>query len=178
LKTRAYKDEYYKSPISTKEFIELENKYKVEIVNPPSPRYNAAGPSSLVDQRFGSENYHDGRWMGWQGQDAEILIDLQELKKLSTVGVNVMQNQGAWIFLPSSIEVLGSSDGTSYTSIFSSNPELKENTNGTQLNKYAGQTDTEVRFLKIIVKPYETLPDWHAGAGGKPFIFIDEIIIE
>jgi len=37
---------------------------------------------------------------------------------------------------------------------------------------------TQVKYVKIIATPaFDQIPDWHLGAGGKPWIFADEIII-
>ena len=36
----------------------------------------------------------------------------------------------------------------------------------------------KARFVKIIAKNFGKLPDWHQGAGGDAFIFIDEITIK
>lgn len=178
LKLRAYKANHYKSPITSKEFIKVDHNYKVDLSEAPSKQYSAAGPISLVDRRFGSENYHDGRWMGWQGKDVEVLIDLEETRNVERVGISVMQNQGAWIFLPESVEILASADGTSFSSIGSFSPELQPNTNGTQLLHLTKNVNADFRYLKVTVKSYNELPEWHQGAGGKPFIFVDEIIIE
>jgi len=34
------------------------------------------------------------------------------------------------------------------------------------------------RYVKLIAKQYGTLPQWHPGAGGDTFIFIDECEIQ
>ncbi len=34
------------------------------------------------------------------------------------------------------------------------------------------------RYVKVIAKNFGKLPEWHQGAGGDAFIFIDEITIK
>jgi len=34
------------------------------------------------------------------------------------------------------------------------------------------------RYVKVKAKNFGTLPNWHQGAGGDAFIFIDEITIK
>ena len=33
------------------------------------------------------------------------------------------------------------------------------------------------RYIKVFAKNYGKLPDWHLGAGGQAWIFVDEITI-
>jgi hypothetical protein len=35
-----------------------------------------------------------------------------------------------------------------------------------------------IRYIKIYAENIKTCPDWHPGAGGKAWIFIDEVVIE
>ena len=34
----------------------------------------------------------------------------------------------------------------------------------------------KAKFVKVVAKNFGTIPEWHLGAGGKAFIFIDEIL--
>jgi hypothetical protein len=38
-------------------------------------------------------------------------------------------------------------------------------------------TPQQVRFVKVIAKNKAICPDWHVGAGGKAWIFADEITV-
>ncbi len=35
-----------------------------------------------------------------------------------------------------------------------------------------------VRYLKIVAKSIKICPGWHKGAGGKAWVFADEIVID
>jgi len=37
---------------------------------------------------------------------------------------------------------------------------------------------TTARYIKVVAKNYGKLPDWHLGAGGDSWLFIDEIVVE
>ena len=47
-----------------------------------------------------------------------------------------------------------------------------------------GDTNTQccntpkARYIKVFAKNFGTIPEWHLGAGGEGFIFIDEIDIK
>lgn len=34
------------------------------------------------------------------------------------------------------------------------------------------------RYVKVIAKNYGTIPEWHPGAGGEAFIFVDEFWVK
>ena len=38
--------------------------------------------------------------------------------------------------------------------------------------------EVKTKFLKIKITSVKTCPDWHKGAGGKAWLFIDEITIK
>jgi hypothetical protein len=36
----------------------------------------------------------------------------------------------------------------------------------------------KMRYVKIVAKPaFDVIPSWHLGAGGKPWIFVDEVVV-
>ena len=36
-----------------------------------------------------------------------------------------------------------------------------------------------VKYVKCVAIPaFDKIPEWHLGVGGKPWVFLDEIIIE
>ena len=43
---------------------------------------------------------------------------------------------------------------------------------------FTNLNDLEARYLKIKAKNIEYCPEWHDGAGGEAWLFVDEIIIE
>jgi hypothetical protein len=45
-------------------------------------------------------------------------------------------------------------------------------------DKYKGDVSA-VKYVKCVALPsFDKIPEWHLGVGGKPWIFLDEIIIE
>jgi hypothetical protein len=36
-----------------------------------------------------------------------------------------------------------------------------------------------VKYIKCVALPaFDKIPEWHLGVGGKPWIFLDELIVE
>ena len=109
------------------------------------------------------------------------VIDLGSEKWLEYIQVNFLENQRSWIFLPTEVEYLISTDGINYKSIVKTKFETtKENDNvRIEENGYAFKGKNG-RYIKIIAKKLGKLPEWHIGAkdDGRSWIFVDEIQIK
>ena len=143
-----------------------------------SEKYPASGELALVDGIKGSLNYHDGCWQGFEGNDMEIIIDLPIIEESQEIAVSFLQAIDYWIFFPEFLSFLISNDGKNFKEI-----KTIRNTQSQQNKDESIQTfeikidDSNVRYLKVLAKNIGTCPDWHAGAGGKAWLFVDEIII-
>ncbi len=147
---------------------------------PYSKNYVAKGDGSLTDGVLGTANFRDGNWQGFEGDDMVATIDLGSLKALSKISVGFLQSTASWIFFPVDAEFLISEDGNMYVSIGKVNaPESPRNVE-LQIRRYAINSPTilHARYIQIAAKNMGVCPSWHPGAGGKTWIFADEIIVE
>ena len=144
-----------------------------------SEKYPASGELALVDGIKGSLNYHDGCWQGFEGNDMEIIIDLPTIEESQEIAVSFLQAIDYWIFFPEYLSFLISNDGKNFKEI-----KTIKNTQSQQNKDESIQTfeikidDSNMRYLKVLAKNIGACPDWHKGAGGKSWLFVDEIIIE
>lgn len=144
-----------------------------------SPKYRGAGDSTFIDGMRGSPAYANAAWQAFEGEDIAVVLDLGTVRPVHAVTVGCLSENGSWIFYPVSISVAVSTDGTTYG---------KEVTR--ELGVPAAATDGGIqdipvqvggvqgRYVRITAKNIGTCPPWHPGAGGKAWIFADEIIIE
>ncbi|MCX6169376.1 MAG: hypothetical protein NTX65_08550 [Ignavibacteriales bacterium] len=57
--------------------------------------------------------------------------------------------------------------------------EIPQKTSDVILHDFSLSFDkTKIRYIKVIAKNVGRCPAWHPGAGGKSWIFVDEIIVE
>lgn len=168
----------YSNTISA-QFFKKPNNYTINIKSKYNPQYHAGGPDGLLDGILGTENWRKGDWQGYQSQDFEAVVDLQEVKSVTEISARFLQDQRSWILMPTKVEYYISDDNVNFVyfgSIANTlDPKLEDNkilpfTSNETKNKKA-------RFIKIIAKNFGKLPEWHQGFGGDAFIFIDEIII-
>ena len=161
-------------------FFKKPNNYSINIKSVYNPQYHAGGPEGLLDGVLGTENWRKGDWQGYQSQDFEAVVDLKEVKSVSEISARFLQDQRSWILMPTKVDYYISDDNVNFTYFGSVNntldPKLEENTilNFTS-NEIKGK---KARYVKVIAKNFGKLPEWHQGAGGDAFIFIDEITIK
>ncbi len=143
----------------------------------PSDTYSAGGPGALTDGVRGSSSFRDGRWQGHEGRDVVAVIDLGEERPLRELRAGFLHYQQAWIFLPRSVEFATSLDGRNYveSGVFTMPERDREELTFT-LDAAIAVDIPRARFIRMRARSMPACPPWHAGAGGKTWIFIDEIL--
>ena len=159
-------------------FRKLRGNIKLVSVSEYNNQYTGGGREALVDGVRGGADFRTGAWQGWQGRNVEALVDLGEVKPVTSISVSVLQEAKSWIWFPAKMEILVSDDGNKYSPagyVFNDKPLETEEP---MLNEMTKTMRGQARYIKIILFPaFEKIPDWHIGAGGKPWIFADEIIV-
>jgi hypothetical protein len=160
-------------------FFKKPNNYTIEIKSKYNPQYHAGGPEGLIDGIFGTENWRKGDWQGYQSQDFEAIVDLQEPKTFSEIHSNYLQDQRSWILMPTKVEYYTSIDNANFTLVGSVTNDVnpKQEENSIKDFNYTSKP-INARYIKVKAYNYGKLPEWHQGFGGDAFIFIDEITIK
>jgi len=141
-------------------------------------RYTAGGDQALVDGILGAENFRDGTWQGFEGNDLELTIDLGEVTDVFRTELNFLQSTGSWIFMPEYMEVSLSLDGENWEVIQRVNNEVPDDLQELTIQRLTADFPTqEARFIQVLAKNRGVCPDWHPGAGSSSWIFCDEVIV-
>ena len=161
-------------------FFKKPNNYSINIKSVYNPQYHAGGPEGLLDGILGTENWRKGDWQGYQSQDFEAVVDLQELKPVKEISARFLQDSRSWILMPTKVEYYISDDNVNFTYFGTVSYKLDpKEENNTILNfKSTNFANKKARYVKVIAKNFGKLPEWHQGAGGDAFIFVDEITIK
>lgn len=168
-----------KSNVVTASYFKKDNNWTITLTSKYNPQYHAGGPEGLIDGILGTENWRKGDWQGYQGQDFEAVIDLKKQRPVSAITARFLQDSRAWIVMPVKVEFYLSDDNVNFklaaTVENTLNPKVTDNT----IIPFKGNTkQAKARYVKIIAYNYGKLPEWHQGAGGDAYIFIDEIQIQ
>lgn len=159
------------------EMMKTENINNVDLRSKSSVKYSAEGPLSLVDKLRGSENFQDNRWLGIEGEDFEVIIDLGEVKPLKSLRAGFLHQSGAWIFLPQKVIFSSSMDGKTFSKVYEKQNTVDRSTEDGIIDIVAS-VDVKARYIKVYARSISTCPSWHAGAGAKAWLFVDEIVVE
>ncbi len=147
---------------------------------PYSQNYKANGDNALTDGVLGTENFRDGNWQGYEGVDMIAVIDLGKETEISTISTGFLQSTPSWIFFPPQLEYFISKDGVEFRSIgvLTAPVSPKDVDNLVKYYTINLPVKAKTQFVKVVAKNMGSCPEWHPGAGGKAWIFADEIIIE
>jgi hypothetical protein len=177
---RAFKDGIQSDAVARVDVIpSLSTGRIVKLTHPFSGRYPAGGEGSLVDGFRGSQDFKDGFWQGFEGSDLEAVIDLAEIRQVRRVRVRFLQNTPMWVFHPREVEVAVSTDGNTFTAVGrAEEPVADAHREVTVKEIDQSVAEMKARYVRLRAVNVGTCPPWHGGAGGKAWLFCDEITVE
>ena len=174
---RAFHPDLLPSEPVSREFRKMQapvGRVKVEVHPEADTSYPGRGPQTLADRKKGSLNFRKGNdWLGFQADTIDIGLVLDDEVPVESVTLSVLEDHGAWIFLPKRIEVF-----------------VQDKLIGSREWPSAGEArPPSTYFLEVPVKKTKTkrilvkvanwagIPDWHPGKGTAPWLFTDELLI-
>ncbi|MBK8946868.1 MAG: chitobiase/beta-hexosaminidase C-terminal domain-containing protein [Ignavibacteriae bacterium] len=141
-----------------------------------SNKYRANGDFALIDGKLGTELYSDGNWQGFEGNDVEIIFEINWIKKINYVSINFLEDLDKWIFLPQFVNLQISEDGINFTTINKLEIDQPTNYRNPFIKNISFKTNgRKFNFIKLVAKNIKTIPEWHKGKNHDAWIFIDEI---
>jgi len=170
----------YTSKRISAQFYKKPNNYTIEIKSKYNPQYTAGGDEGIIDGIKGTENWRKGEWQGYQSQDFEAIINLQTETSVSNFSASFLQDSRSWILMPTKVDYFVSNDNLNFTLAGSVTNYIspKYEVNKIQNFEYKLPQELKAKYIKVKAYNFGKLPDWHQGAGGDAFIFIDEITIK
>ncbi|WP_276500748.1 alpha-L-fucosidase [Terrimonas pollutisoli] len=167
-----------KMPSDISELKVVKGKYAVNLNSSYASQYAAMGPVTLVDGWSGDvKNFHKG-WLGFEGKDMEAIIDLGTEESFSKVNGSFLRNHGAWIFLPVKMKVFTSADGSNYQLLGEVGEPIPQQQQENERKTFTLSKSSTARYIKVVAEGIHSCPSWHAGNGGKAWLFADELSVE
>ncbi|MBC8180107.1 discoidin domain-containing protein [candidate division KSB1 bacterium] len=151
---------------------------KTVVKNKVPLSYTNNGIDVLTDGIRASSWYDDGYWVAVEGEDLEIIIDLEQIHNLRKISVGFLEDQNFWIFFPKGIEISLSENGLTFDSLKSISRKNNPNKKRTIKDFSVELEQKKARYIKLKAVGEKTCPKWHKGAGGKAWLFMDEVIVE
>jgi alpha-L-fucosidase len=153
--------------------------YDVSFKRLPSSKYPGSGPLGLTDGVKGDLNHEDPAWQGYEGTDLEAVVDLGSVKNIRRIGVDCLQNKDSWIFFPEYVEYSFSENGTEFSGASRIVQKGAAVAQGAQRADFVLTVPgMRARYVKVVAKNIGVCPPGHPGAGGRAWLFVDEIVID
>ncbi|MBK7709830.1 MAG: DUF4838 domain-containing protein [Bacteroidales bacterium] len=142
---------------------------------PPNKPYDKIADVALTDGLLGGATFNES-WVGWEKNDGEVIIDLNEIKDIETIEADFLHKLGSWILLPKSMTCYISTDNINFTLL--GKVDIPEDRSPEV--KYASYEvkalqKTRARYVKIHLGNVGIGPAWHYGVGYPVWLFMDEI---
>jgi predicted alpha-1,2-mannosidase len=167
------------SKVVESSFLKIPKNRSIKLLSHYSNQYTAGGVNGLIDFIRGGNDFRDGTWQGYEGQDFAAIVDLGSPQKINCISTGFLQSIRSWIWIPKEVRFYVSDDGTHFRllgTVQSAVPD--DDYDNIRFEASIKPTLAYGRYVKVEAKSYGTVPDWHLGAGGKSWIFVDEIVIE
>lgn len=160
-------------------FAKRPNDWTVKLESEFNTQYPGSSYDAIIDGLRGNHNFAAGEWQGYWGKPFAAVIDLQRETEIREVGGSFLQSARSWIWMPDRLVFEVSNDGTNFTSIADWKPGFPQTEmNGTPKEFLKAVTPVKARYVRVRAHNFGKIPSWHPGAGGDPWIFIDEVFIK
>ena len=167
--TRTFEEELTYSKATAKPVAYLQPAYK---------GYDYAGAQTLVDGLKGNHNYRTGRWIGFAGNDFELLIDLQEITDVQRVSLSTCVEKGDWVFDARGFTISVSTDGNDYSTVFDEQYPAMAATDANKIYNHVLEfAPAKARYVKVKGLVEHSMPEWHGAKGHRAFLFVDEVAV-
>jgi predicted alpha-1,2-mannosidase len=170
-----------KSPELTTPFFKIDPNLSINLESEFANQYSAGGNDALIDGIRSTKNYRTGSWQGYHNSDLVATINLGSQKNISSVKVNFLQDQGAWIFYPTEVQCLVSKDNVNFKALPSQKINSSKKNSELDIKTITFKIpNIDYKYVKIVAKKLGELPNWHLGypMDGRSWIFVDEISVK
>lgn len=147
---------------------------KVQIRHSPKPAFNPASPLALVNGLTGNARYNNGEWVGFSGEDLEVVIDLERVQKISRLGINILKYHWQRMWEPDTLVFYLSKDGVSYKEVFRTSEFPENGINAVRVKIKSAKA----RYVKVFAANKGVIPEGEYGAGGRAWLLADEIYVD
>lgn len=156
---------------------ELELNFRFNKATAQKVVFNNTDGWVLANGLRGSLKYTDGEWIGCYGEDAEIIIELNQSSPITDVKIGAIQDLGMGIIFPSKINCLVSTNGDLYEPVGVLNSNDMNWFSGVSIANFEIKNlNVNTRYIKLIAEK-NAYPKGHRREGTNAWIKFDEIII-
>ena len=100
---------------------------------------------------------------------------------IKTISTRFLESNSSWIFAPTELIFEVSQDGINFKKVYYQDlkAESQENEKGSKIIQVSHScNEIACNYIRVTAKNRGICPTWHSAAGGKAWLFVDEILVE
>ncbi|WP_430815721.1 glycoside hydrolase family 20 protein [Carboxylicivirga sp. RSCT41] len=136
-----------------------------------APQYDGGGKYGLTNGFLGVE-------VGVEEKPIDLTIDMGKPSEISYINSRFKNAPMSWVFGPKKVRYEVSEDGSTFTEVALFEPGVTESDVNEIVQYPAEFTPVKVQYVRIIAENVGLCPVWHPAAGGKAWLFSDEVIVK
>ena len=145
---------------------------------PRRDRYRPNSPDAALDGVMPDVDYHDGRWLAWEGPDATVTVDLGRQRAVGEVTAHLLHAGGALIASPERVTVTLSADGERWTDLGEATWRLAPGVFARTLRAYTVYgPPLPARWVRLHLMQRRDVPAWPWAPNSPPWMFLGQIEI-
>lgn len=151
----------------------------VEWITQPAAKYREVAHVALTDEYLAGDSSKEPGWIGWQGEDGIFVLDMREIKEISSISSDFLHQVGQWSLFPKRVTYTYSEDGEHYHP-FGEQTIAEERRYATRYIqvKCTMPHAVKARYVKVTIENLGVCPGWHFGAGHPSWFFVDEVTVQ
>jgi len=144
-----------------------------------NPYYPGGGERGLNDGLLGSMDFRDGRWQATSGTDMHLHLHFDAPIEIDSITVRTYRYQNAWIFDPSLIEFMWSTNGSDVWEATEVRPPAPLARNDEQgIARWSAAVGGRRAWaVRVTLKNPGACPAWHDAASEPTWLFADEVVV-
>jgi hypothetical protein len=151
---------------------------KVQMISPDPIIFSAEDLLRLTDG-IRASNDSRSNWLGFQGKDLDVIIDLGKVQKVKHLETSFYQ-LAAWLSLaPRRVLYFISADGKTYIPVGTVENTLPIDQYDSFLKDFIVDfIPADVRYIRVVAHTIGNTPESHPGAGQPAWMHLDEVVVE
>jgi hypothetical protein len=151
---------------------------KVQLISPDPVLFSEEDFLKLTDG-IRASNDSRNNWVGFQGKDLDVVIDLGKVQKVQHFESSFYQ-LAAWLSLaPKRVKYFISLDGKTFTSVGTVENTLPIDQYDSFLKDFIVDfPPADARYVRVVAHTIGNTPESHPGAGQPAWMHIDEVVVE
>ena len=178
LKARVFGSGYLSSEVVKATFFKSGLPIKSISHSPAHEEYIGSGSNTLTDGKGGNTAHRNPTWLGFHQDSVTLILTLEKPQRVKSLFLHVLQNHGAWIFMPQAVEFWGQESGSEEW-VLMGRQTVKPLPKSKDAECLALSVDTRSKLkpaqIRVKIFPLERIPEGCPGAGKLAWLFLDEV---